>query len=102
MRHPRNALLVGGVLGLALVGFIGADVSSGGGVIARAFAATTLSDAELQSRLQTQGFSNVQNLRHEGRRVFVTATKDGQTGQIAVNPTTGQIAHGNDGDDDDD
>jgi hypothetical protein len=32
----------------------------------------------------------------------VTATKDGQTAQLVVNPTTGQIRRGSDVDDDDD
>jgi hypothetical protein len=68
----------------------------------RTVAATHLSDAEIQGRLQAQGFSNLQDLQHSGDRVIMTATKDGQTGQLAVNPNTGKVIRDSDGDDDDD
>lgn len=71
-------------------------------IISRTFAGTPLPDREIQSRLQAQGYSNIQNLQHEGNRVVVTATKEGLTGQFAVDPTTGKVMHGFGGQDNDD
>jgi hypothetical protein len=98
LKYLRGVLVAGGLLGLGLVAV---DALSSHTLIARTFAAVPLSDAELQDRLRIQGFSNVQNIRREGNRAVLMATKDGQEAQITVDSRTGQIAHGN-GDDDDD
>jgi hypothetical protein len=101
MNRTRLSLVAAALSGLAVV-YLAADFSSNNGVIANVFAATPLSDAELQTRLQQQGYTDIQNLRRDGKRVTATATKDGQTAQLAVNPTTGQVRRGADADDDDD
>ena len=103
MNPLRTAVLLGGIL-IAVSTTLVLVMSSSGrdGLIARTLAAAPLSDAEIQSRLEVQGFSNVQNVQHNGNRVIVTATKDGQTGQLAVNPTTGNVIRDTDGDDGDD
>lgn len=73
-------------------------------IISRTFAGVPLSDAEIQNRLQAEGYSNIHNLQHVGDRVIVTATKDGLTDQFAVDPVTGKATRsitGQDTDDDD-
>ena len=57
----------------------GRSISTNKGAIARAFAVPLLSDVDLQSRLQAQGYTNIQNLKHDGNLVTATASKDGQT-----------------------
>jgi Peptidase propeptide and YPEB domain len=101
MNRLRLSLVAAVLSGLA-VAYVAVDASSKDGIIANVFAATALSDAALQTRLQEQGYTNIQNLRHDGKRVSVTATKDGQTAELMVNPSTGQVRHGSDADDDDD
>jgi hypothetical protein len=101
MNRLQLSLVTAVLSGLA-VAYLAVDSSNNNGMIANVFAATPLSDAELQTRLQQQGYSDIQNLQHDGKRVSVTATKDGQTAQLVVNPTTGQIRRGSDVDDDDD
>ena len=102
MNPWRIAFVIGGLLIAGATGIITVTSLGSGQFIVRTFAAVPLSDAEIQSRLQVQGYSNLQNLQHEGNRVIVTATKDGQTGQLAVSPTTGQVIRDGDGDDKDD
>jgi hypothetical protein len=102
MNPSRIALIVGGLLIAGATGIVTAMSFGGGQFVARTFAAAVpLPDAEIQSRLQAQGFSNLQNLQHKGNRVIVTATKDGQTAQVAVSPTTGEVIRDGDGDDND-
>ncbi len=84
---------VGGTL--VLTGVVDKDA-----LIQRAFAAVQLSDAELQGKLQAQGYTNVQILQHEGNRTLVSATKDGDAVQLSLNASTGRVA-GDDDDDDD-
>jgi hypothetical protein len=93
-----GAIALSGVAASAL--FL-TDVASKDGRISRAFAATRLSDSELQSKLQEQGYTNVQILRHEGNRVTATATKNGQNVQLTANGETGLVdVPDDDGDDD--
>jgi hypothetical protein len=92
-----GALLIAGSTALLMMTFPGT-----GGLVARTFAATPLPDAEIQSRLESQGFSNIQGVQHNGNRVIVMATKDGKTGQLAVDPVTGNVIQDSDGDDNDD
>ncbi len=102
MNPLRIAVVVGGILIAGATALALVMSSSRDGLIARTFAAVPLSDVEIQTRLEAQGFSNVQNIQHSGNRVIVTATKDGQTGQLAVNPATGNVIRDTDGDDGDD
>ncbi len=100
MNRLRLSLAV--AISAASLGYLAVDFSSNNGMIANVFAATPLSNAELQTQLQAQGYTDIQDIQHDGKRVSVTATKDGQAAQLAVNPTTGQVRRGADADDDDD
>ena len=99
MNPLRTALIAFGLLVAASTAIVLALDANG--LIAQTFAAVPLPDSEIQSRLQAQGFSNVQNLQHDGSRVIVTATKDGLTGQLAVDPSSGKVIRDSDGDDND-
>lgn len=100
MNRMRAAGASTGLVGLVLIAFIAAS-PGGCGLITHALAAAPLSDWDLRSHLQAQGYSDIQNLRHEGRRVVVTATKDGQTSEFVVDSATGKAARSTDDDDDD-
>jgi hypothetical protein len=93
-----------GAVGLSVLA-AGALISSGAvnvnGLVTQAFAATQLSDAELQAQLQEQGYSNVHIWRHEGSRVKASAVKNGHAVQLALNGATGQPVD-SDGDNDGD
>ena len=102
MNRLKTAWIVGGLLMVALTSLVTAISPGSDGWIARTSAAVPLSDSELQSRLEFQGYSNIQNVQHNGDRVVVTATKNGQTGELAVSPTTGKVMRDSDGDDNDD
>jgi hypothetical protein len=66
-------------------------------------AAQQLSDAELQQKLQSQGYSDIRDIRHNGNRVRLTALQNGQRVQLTVDARTGQpVGEGTDDDDDDD
>jgi hypothetical protein len=103
MKPLRPAIVAAALLALAIAGFsLGVLWPSGTALVSGLFAATPLSDAELQRRLQAQGFSDLQNFRHEGNRVIVTATRNGETDQLVVDPSTGQPIRGSGDADDDD
>jgi hypothetical protein len=101
MNRARTALIAATLTAGAAASLVVAISPDANRLIGRTFAATPLSDDEIQSRLQAQGFSNVQNLQQDGNRVIVTATRNGLTGQHAVNPATGKVIRDNDDDDDD-
>jgi hypothetical protein len=100
MKLWHIGLVVGALSGAAAGALVLTDVARNEGFIARALAASQLSDAELQSKLQEQGYTNVQILRRDKNRAVATAMKNGQTMQLAVNGATGRV--GADDDDDDD
>jgi len=84
---------------------------SGGTVLAvvapnhsRILAAQQLSDVELQSKLQAQGYSGLRDIRRNGNRVHVTVLQNGQSVRLTVDSRTGQALgeRGVDDDDDDD
>ncbi len=100
MKPSRSAFLTLIILGTGAAALVAVDLSTDSGFLKQALAAPQLPDTELQARLQAQGYTNIQDLRHAGGRVFTTATKDGQTTQVAVNGATGQVGQV-DGDDDD-
>jgi hypothetical protein len=103
MNPIRSRPVATALFAIAIGGFsLGVLWPAGKALVAQVVAAPQLSDSELQGRLQAQGFSNLQNLRHEGNRVIVTATRDGQTGQLTVDPRTGQPIQGYQDVDDDD
>lgn len=59
----------------------------------------TLSDAQITQEVESQGYSNVQIKERDEDHIDVTATKDGQTMELAVNPQTGQVQPDTDNDD---
>lgn len=52
--------------------------------------ASTMSDSQIKQKLESEGYSNVQIKEHDKGHVDVTATKNGKTEKLAVNPQTGQ------------
>lgn len=93
---------------LARVGVISLGIAGGTALAAtlagqfQVQAAQTLSDAELQQKLQSQGYSEISNVRHNGNRVRLTAVQNGQPVQLTVDARTGQaVGEGTDDDDDD-
>ena len=100
MRRSRMVLTAAAVSGAAAFLLVVSDLSTSKGVIAQALAVPLLSDMDVQSRLQAQGYTNIQNLKHDGNLVTATASKDGQTTQLIVDGATGQVGlSGDDGDD---
>jgi hypothetical protein len=65
-------------------------------------AQTPMTDAQIQQKLQSEGYSNVKITEHAKSHIDVTATKDGKTEKLAVNRTTGAVTQDNDKDDDKD
>ena len=61
------------------------------------FAAMT--DAEIQQKLQGQGYTNVQIRQHDKDHVDVTATKNGRVEKLAVDPQSGAVKPDADNDD---
>jgi hypothetical protein len=51
--------------------------------------ATGMTDAQVQQKLQSEGYTNVQVTNHDKSHIDVTATKNGKTEKLAVNPQTG-------------
>ncbi len=62
--------------------------------------AQQVSDAQIKQNLESQGYSNIQISRHEASHVDVTASKNGKTEKLAVNPKTGQVPMDTDKDED--
>ncbi len=84
MRRSRMILTAVALSSAAAFLLVISDLSTNKSAIARAFAIPLLSDVDLQSRLQSQGYTNIQNLKHDGNLVTATASKDGQTTQPIV------------------
>lgn len=100
MRRSRMIFTVAAVSGAAAAVLVVSDLPTGKGVIAQALAVPLLSDVDVQSRLQAQGYTNIQNLKHDGNLVTATASKDGQTTQLIVDGATGQVGLSDDDGDD--
>lgn len=76
-----SALLVLGPAGLA---------SAAGNQSTKGSGASAMSDAQIKQKLESEGYSNVQIKEHDKNHVDVTATKNGKSEKLAVNPQTGQ------------
>lgn len=63
------------------------------------FGQGAMTDAQIQQKLQSQGYTNVQVTKHEKGHVDVTATKNGKAEKLAVNPQTGAPTPDTDDDD---
>ncbi len=65
------------------------------GDAATAGSATTkqgmMTDAQIQQKLQSEGYTNVQVTKHDKGHVDVMATKNGKAEKLAVNPQTGAM-----------
>lgn len=68
------------------------------GVPGLGFAQTPMTDAQIQQKLQSEGYSNVKITEHAKSHIDVTATKDGKTEKLAVNRSTGAVAEDDDKD----
>lgn len=102
MNRAREMLMIAG-LTLTAAALVTGAISPGSiGLTARTFAAAPLSDDEIRILMAARGFTDVQNIRHDGAKVLMTATKNGQTGEIAVSDLTGNILRDGGDDDDDD
>ncbi len=77
-------ILLAGSLGMA----IAAETASQPGSV-MTVQATPMTDAQIQQKLQSEGYSNLQITGHENNKIELTATKDGATQKLAVNPQTG-------------
>ncbi|HEX4178810.1 MAG TPA: PepSY domain-containing protein, partial [Rhizomicrobium sp.] len=62
------------------------------------FAQTPMTDAQIQQKLQSEGYTNVKITEHDKSHIDVTATKDGKTEKLAVNRSTGAVAEDDDKD----
>jgi len=62
--------------------------------------ATPMTDAQIQQKLQSEGYANVQVTKHDRERVDVTATKNGKAEKLSVNSQTGTLTPDTDKDDD--
>ena len=57
-----------------------------------------MTDAQIQQKLQSEGYTNVQITEHAKDHVDVKATKNGKTEKLAVNRETGTVKPDNDND----
>jgi hypothetical protein len=62
--------------------------------------ATTMTDAQIQQKLQAEGCTNIEIKKQDKGHVDVTASKNGKTEKLAVNPQTGTLPQETDNDDD--
>ncbi len=71
------------------------------GLSGLAFAQGMMTDAQIQQKLQSEGYANVQVTKHDKGHIDVMATKKGKAEKLAVNPQTGAVMPNADKDDDD-
>lgn len=89
-------LLLAGSSGLA---FAAGTTSTA--IVATTVQATSMTDAQVQQKLQAEGYTNVQVTKHERTHIDVMATKNGKAEKLAVNPQTGTLMQDTDKDDND-
>jgi hypothetical protein len=54
--------------------------------------ASSMSDAEIKQKLQSEGYANVQLGEHERGKIDATATKDGQAVELEINAQSGAVS----------
>lgn len=59
-----------------------------------------MTDAQIQQKLQAEGYTNIRITEHAKDHVDVQATKNGQAEKLAVNPKTGAVQPDEDNDND--
>lgn len=60
--------------------------------------ATPMTDAQIQQKLQSEGYTNAKVTKHDKDHVDVTAMKNGKAVKLAVNPQTGAATTDSDDD----
>ena len=81
------------------VAILGATLLAGSSGLA--FAQGMMTDAQIQQKLQSEGYANVQVKKHDKDHIDVTAMKNGKAEKLAVNPQTGAVMPDAKKDDDD-
>jgi predicted aspartyl protease len=81
-----GVLLMAGSPGLALAA--GGTATAGSATTVQA---TMMTDAQVQQKLQSEGYTNVQVTKHDKGHIDVMATKNGKAEKLAVNPQTGAV-----------
>ena len=59
-----------------------------------------VTDAQIQQKLQSEGYTNVQVTKHDEGYIDVMATKNGKAERLAVNPQTAAVMPETGNDDD--
>lgn len=65
-----------------------------------AFGQGAMTDAQIQQKLQSEGYTNVQVTKHDKDHIDVRAMRNGKAEKLAVNPQTGAAMPDADRDDD--
>lgn len=81
-----GTIFLAGSSGLALAA--GTTATAGSATAAQA---TMMTDAQVQQKLQSEGYTNVQVTKHDENHIDVKATKNGKAEKLAVNPQTGAV-----------
>ena len=66
-----------------------------------AFAQGMMTDVQIQQKLQSEGYANVQVTKHDKGQIDVMAMKNGKAEKLAVNPQTGAVMPDAEKEDDD-
>jgi Peptidase propeptide and YPEB domain len=85
--------LLAGLPGLAF-----AAETSGAAVHATNVQATSMTDAQIQKKLEADGYTNIKVTEHDKDHIDVKATKNGKIEKLAVNPQTGAVMPDTDSD----
>jgi Peptidase propeptide and YPEB domain len=72
-----------------LPGLAFASETAGTAGLATTVQTTAMTDAQIQQKLQANGYTNVQVSDPDKDHIDVRATKDGKTEKLAINPQTG-------------
>ena len=94
-----GAILLAGSPGLALAA--GGAAAAGSATTGQGMTGQgTMTDAQIQQKLQSEGYTNVQITEHDKGHIDVMATKNGKAEKLAANPQTGAVMPDTDKDDD--
>jgi predicted aspartyl protease len=98
MRPSTAALgliLLTGSSGLAL-----AAASTATAGLVTTVQSATMTDAQIQQKLQSEGYTDVRITEHDSGHINVLATRNGKAEKLVVNPQTGAAMPDNDDDND--
>ena len=88
-------ILLTGSSGLALAA--GSTATAG---LVTTVQSATMTDAQIQQKLQSEGYTDVRITEHDGGHINVLATRNGKAEKLVVNPQTGAAMPDNDDDND--